>query len=111
MKLSRLGFLTGFFLAIGIFWLCSVLFPPPGIGIGTKSHDEDTLVLPTAYRQDVPTQGQFSRVLEGEAVSVEEEESLGRVEQMEKKGKVAAQAIRPRGPRDGYDIGRVVYLS
>lgn len=110
MKLSRLGFLTGFFLAIGIFWLCSVLFPPPGIGVGTKSHDEDTLVLPTAYRQDVPTQGQFSRVLDGEAVSGEEE-SFERVEVKDEQKRKIAQDMTPRGPRDGYDIGRVVYLS
>lgn len=86
MKTSRLGFLTGlplyltlaflltklagFFLAILIYWIFNVVWASPGLGIGTKSHDEDTLVLPTAYRQDVPTQGRFSVPLEGETVEV-----------------------------------------
>jgi NCS1 family nucleobase:cation symporter-1 len=37
-----------------------MFFPPAGLGQGTRTHDEDQLVLPTAYRQDVPTQGQYS---------------------------------------------------
>jgi nucleobase:cation symporter-1, NCS1 family len=71
MKLSRLGFLTGFFISILVYWLCNKVFPPPGLGLGTREHDEDTLILPTAYRQDIPTQGHFSVPLEGEIVSEE----------------------------------------
>ncbi|KAK4938188.1 hypothetical protein LTR10_021347 [Elasticomyces elasticus] len=66
-KLSRLGFITGFFISSIAFYAVSRVFPPPGLGEGTLSHDEDMLVLPSAYRQDIPSQGQYSRgVMEGE---------------------------------------------
>ncbi|KAI5357463.1 putative purine-cytosine permease [Septoria linicola] len=75
MKLSRLGFLTGFFISSLIYWLLSAVFPPPGIGLGTKGHDEDELVLPTAYRQDCPTQGKYIMPIDG--VVVRDEDGSG----------------------------------
>lgn len=85
MKLSRLGYFTGkaisdivrsfpgtnvvhlgFFIALILFVALNRLFPPQGLGEGTHKHDEDTLILPSAYRQDIPTQGQYSALIEGE---------------------------------------------
>lgn len=71
MKLSRLGFLTGFSIAILVYWGISLVFPPRGLGEGEDHHDEDTLILPSAYDQSKPTMGQYSHVLEGETISHE----------------------------------------
>ncbi|EMF15057.1 Transp_cyt_pur-domain-containing protein [Sphaerulina musiva SO2202] len=81
MKLSRLGFITGFTLSMFFYYLFNKIAPPPGLGLGERKHDEDTLILPSAYRQDVPTQGRFSCVLDGEAVSMS-----GRSSEREKDG-------------------------
>ncbi|KAH9844736.1 ncs1 nucleoside transporter family protein [Teratosphaeria destructans] len=67
MKLSRLGFLTGFFIAVLVYWGLNKIWPSPGLGVGTRRHDEDTLVLPSAYRQDIPSQGRYSVPLDGVA--------------------------------------------
>ncbi|WPA99492.1 uncharacterized protein RHO25_004110 [Cercospora beticola] len=73
MKLSRLGFLTGFFISSLTFWFLSTILPPPGIGHGTKAHNEDELILPTGYRQDCPTQGKYSVPIDGVTLSRESE--------------------------------------
>lgn len=62
MKLSRLGFITGFFVSIIVYPILNMLFPPRGLGEGEDHHDEDTFVLPSAYDQSKPTQGTFSVV-------------------------------------------------
>lgn len=62
MKLSRLGFIIGFFVAIIVYPLLNVIFPPRGLGEGEDHHDEDTFILPSAYDQMKPTQGKFSVV-------------------------------------------------
>ena len=59
----------GFFIALLVYTGLNWIFPPPGLGEGTYNHDEDKLVLPSAYRQDRPTQGQYSVAIDGEAVS------------------------------------------
>lgn len=63
------------------YYLFNKISPPPGLGLGERKHDEDTLILPSAYRQDIPTQGKFSCVLDGEAVSMS-----GRSSEREKDG-------------------------
>lgn len=60
MKVSRLGYLTGFVLAFSLYILFNKLAPPEGLGVGVRSHDEDTLVLPSAYDKTRPTQGKYS---------------------------------------------------
>lgn len=72
---------TGFTLSMFFYYLFNKIAPPPGLGLGERKHDEDTLILPSAYRQDVPTQGRFSCVLDGEAVSMS-----GRSSEREKDG-------------------------
>lgn len=93
IKLSRLGFLTGkspslhfptelsltsdqgFCISLLVYWGINMVFPPPGLGEGTDHHDEDTLVLPSAYRQDRPTQGQYSMIIDGFDVSNHDSET------------------------------------
>lgn len=55
----------GFCISVLLYWLINMVFPPPGLGQGTDHHDEDTLVLPSAYRKDRPTQGQYSMIIDG----------------------------------------------
>lgn len=62
MRVSRLGFLIGFFVSVIVYPLLNVLFPPRGLGEGEDHHDEDTFVLPSGYDQSRPTQGKFSVV-------------------------------------------------
>lgn len=62
MKLSRLGFITGFVVSVVLYPTINMLFPPRGLGEGEDHHDEDTFVLPSAYDQSRPTQGSFSVV-------------------------------------------------
>ncbi|CAN8097756.1 unnamed protein product [Discula destructiva] len=76
MKLSRLGLLTGFVVALVIYPLLNMLFPPPGLGEGVDHHDEDVFVLPSAFDQSKPTQGRFSGLESMEGVEEEEEEKV-----------------------------------
>ncbi|PPJ50640.1 hypothetical protein CBER1_05227 [Cercospora berteroae] len=92
MKLSRLGFLTGIFISSLAFWFLSTIFPPPGIGQGTKTHNEDELILPTGYRQDCPTQGKYSVPIDGVAVC-RESESEKREEGYDMEGGVKESVI------------------
>lgn len=62
MKLSRLGFLTGFVVSLVVYPLLNMISPPRGLGQGEDHHNEDTFVLPSAYDQSRPTQGRFSVV-------------------------------------------------
>lgn len=61
------------------------MFPPAGLGEGHRRHDEDLLVLPTAYRQDIPTQGKYPspavQVLESQPIdeNIFSETSTGEV--------------------------------
>lgn len=64
MKLSRLGFMIGFLVPLGVYPLLNYLWPPRGLGEGEDHHDEDTFVLPSAYDQTRPTQGKYA-VVEG----------------------------------------------
>jgi nucleobase:cation symporter-1, NCS1 family len=64
-KLSRLGFLTGFCISMTIYVILSRLFPVPGLGEGEDHHDEETLILPTAFDQTQPTQGQRIETVNG----------------------------------------------
>lgn len=61
-KVSRLGFMTGFLIALVLYPLLCMISPPPGLGEGEAYHDEDTFVLPSAYDQSRPTQGKYSVV-------------------------------------------------
>ncbi|KAF2767221.1 hypothetical protein EJ03DRAFT_159577 [Teratosphaeria nubilosa] len=88
MKLSRLGFLTGFFLAVLVYWALNKVWPSPGLGLGTRSHDEDTLVLPSAYRQDIPSQGRYSVPLDG--VAQDEDDCVTPAGELAKDGKEKA---------------------
>lgn len=63
-KVSRLGFMTGFLIALVLYPLLCLLAPPPGLGEGEARHDEDVFVLPSAYDQSRPTQGKYA-VVEG----------------------------------------------
>ena len=83
---------SGFFLSSIVYYLLNVFFPPAGLGEGTLTHDEDTLILPTAYRQDIPTQGQYSDYSNGEPVG---EVIVG--ETVSEKAKSEAES----GPWDG----------
>lgn len=62
MKLSRLGFITGFVIALVVYPLLNLAWPPRGLGEGEDHHDEDTFVLPSAFDQSRPTQGRYSVV-------------------------------------------------
>lgn len=62
MKLSRLGFITGFVVSLIVYPTLNMLFPPKGLGEGEDHHDEDIFVLPSAFDQSRPTQGRFSVV-------------------------------------------------
>lgn len=84
MKLSRLGFITGFLIAMVAYCFLSMVFPPRGLGEGEDHHDEDTLVLPTAYDQSKPTQGQYSLVIEGQDVVVGRGDQKGKETEEEK---------------------------
>ncbi|KAK8243539.1 NCS1 family nucleobase:cation symporter-1 [Phyllosticta capitalensis] len=68
MKLSRLGFITGFLIALLVYPTLSFIFPIPGLGEGSDHHDEDQLILPQGIYQDRPTQGQFSTIADGEVI-------------------------------------------
>ncbi|KAK7546657.1 permease for cytosine/purines, uracil, thiamine, allantoin-domain-containing protein [Phyllosticta citricarpa] len=68
MKLSRLGFITGFCIAMVVYPAFSWISPPPGLGEGMDHHDEDQLVLPQGIFQDRPTQGQFSTVVDADVI-------------------------------------------
>lgn len=62
MKLSRLGFITGFVISLIVYPLLNLISPPRGLGEGEGHHDEDTFVLPSAFDQSRPTQGRFAVV-------------------------------------------------
>lgn len=62
MKLSRLGFIIGFVIAVVVYPLLSFISPPRGLGEGVDHHDEDMFVLPSAFDQSKPTQGKYSIV-------------------------------------------------
>lgn len=62
MKVSRLGFIIGFVIPLGVYPLLNYLWPPPGLGEGEDHHDEDTFILPSAYDQTRPSQGKYSVV-------------------------------------------------
>ena len=80
------SFFLGFFISLIVFVVVNKVFPPAGLGEGTYSHDEDTLILPSAYRQDIPTQGQYSRVMEGE-VAITSSNDYMPTNDYEKKGR------------------------
>lgn len=62
MKLSRLGYITGFVVAVVVYPILNFISPPRGLGEGEDHHDEDTFVLPSAYDQMRPTQGKYAVV-------------------------------------------------
>lgn len=64
MKLSRLGFITGFVISLIIYPLLNYISPPRGLGEGEDHHDEDIFVLPSAFDQSRPTQGRYA-VIDG----------------------------------------------
>lgn len=66
MKLSRLGFIIGFVVAVVVYPLLSFISPPRGLGEGVDHHDEDMFILPSAFDQSRPTQGKYS-VIDGVA--------------------------------------------
>lgn len=76
MKLSRLGFLTGFVIALVIYPLLNLLAPPRGLGEGEDHHDEDTFVLPSAFDQSRPTQGRYA-VLDGVEEASDDSRQVG----------------------------------
>ncbi|POS78332.1 NCS1 nucleoside transporter [Diaporthe helianthi] len=65
MKLSRLGFIIGFVVAVVVYPVLSFISPPRGLGEGVDHHDEDMFILPSAFDQSRPTQGKYS-IIEGE---------------------------------------------
>lgn len=66
MKLSRLGFIIGFVVAVVVYPLLNFISPPRGLGEGVDHHDEDMFILPSAFDQGKPTQGKYS-IVEGVA--------------------------------------------
>lgn len=62
MKLSRLGFITGFVVSLVVYPLLNLIAPPRGLGEGEDRHDEDSFILPSAYDQTRPTQGKYAVV-------------------------------------------------
>lgn len=66
MKLSRLGFIIGFVIAVVVYPLLNFISPPRGLGEGVDHHDEDMFTLPSAFDQSKPTQGKYS-IVEGVA--------------------------------------------
>lgn len=66
MKLSRLGFIIGFVVAVVVYPLLNFISPPRGLGEGVDHHDEDMFILPSAFDQSKPTQGKYS-IVEGVA--------------------------------------------
>lgn len=62
MKLSRLGFITGFVVSLVVYPLLNLIAPPRGLGEGEDRHDEDSFILPSAYDQTRPTQGRYAVV-------------------------------------------------
>lgn len=64
MKLSRLGFIIGFVIAVVVYPLLNFISPPRGLGEGVDHHDEDMFILPSAFDQGRPTQGKHS-IVEG----------------------------------------------
>lgn len=66
MKLSRLGFIIGFVVAVVVYPLLNFISPPRGLGEGVDHHDEDMFILPSAFDQSKPTQGKYS-IIEGMA--------------------------------------------
>lgn len=62
MRLSRLGFITGFVISLVVYPLLNLISPPRGLGEGEDRHDEDTFVLPSAFDQSRPTQGRYAVV-------------------------------------------------
>lgn len=80
MKLSRLGFITGFVISLIVYPLLNLISPPRGLGEGEDHHDEDTFVLPSAFDQSRPTQGRYA-VVDGveEASDDSRHEGIGEV--------------------------------
>lgn len=66
MKLSRLGCIIGFVVAVVVYPLLNFISPPRGLGEGVDHHDEDMFILPSAFDQSKPTQGKYS-IVEGVA--------------------------------------------
>ncbi|KXT17659.1 hypothetical protein AC579_9041 [Pseudocercospora musae] len=106
MKLSRLGFITGFCLASIIYYLLCLFFPPAGLGQGTDHHDEDQLILPTAYRQDIPTQGRFSEASAIDGEGLKEDVIVG--ETVSEKSKSESC---PCGGLDEHNADRITVLK
>ncbi|KAH8753088.1 permease for cytosine/purines, uracil, thiamine, allantoin-domain-containing protein [Diaporthe sp. PMI_573] len=79
MKLSRLGFIIGFVVAVVVYPLLNFISPPRGLGEGVDHHDEDMFVLPSAFDQSRPTQGKYS-VVEGVADVDSRDSDNGRAE-------------------------------
>jgi nucleobase:cation symporter-1, NCS1 family len=79
MKISRLGFIIGFVVAVVVYPLLNFFSPPKGLGEGVDHHDEDKFVLPSAFDQSRPTQGKFS-VVEGVADVDSRDSETGRAD-------------------------------
>ncbi|KAL8283189.1 hypothetical protein RQP46_005967 [Phenoliferia psychrophenolica] len=69
VKIAHLGFPLGFCIAIIVYPVLNFFWPMQGLGLGTTSHDENTLILPQGYDQTVPTQGRLSRTSDSDSGS------------------------------------------
>lgn len=79
MKLSRLGFIIGFVVAVVVYPFLNFISPPRGLGEGVDHHDEDVFILPSAFDQNKPTQGKYS-IVEGVADVDSRDSENGRVD-------------------------------
>ncbi|KAJ7475748.1 permease for cytosine/purines, uracil, thiamine, allantoin-domain-containing protein [Mycena latifolia] len=79
IKITTLGFILGFCISLIVYPIINFFFPPPGLGLGTTTHDENVLILPQGYDQTRPTQGTLSSPSESISENEKHDEKHGSV--------------------------------